>query len=125
MRTLDSKVTEYLAVNGWRLSTTAVKLNTADASWYRRFRDVEPNCYGNSDKPGVQIVINGYDQRKWGPEHQAWSFEIDLTAEPNDGEWVCLKTYGIRECDLIEKLESQCQKLIRAWKACQTEGASR
>jgi hypothetical protein len=115
---LDPKIIEHLDANGWKLSEGVFKLNSADAMWYRKFRDVEPRCYGN-DHSGVQIVINGYDQRKYGPEHQYWSFQIDLTAEPDDGEWVCLKAYGINECDLIAKLDAQCEKLIRAWKACQ------
>lgn len=116
--TLDPKITEYLAANGWAMSL-GLNLNRSNAMWYRMFREVEPRCYGNPHHAGIQICLHGYDQRKWGPNWTDWTFEIDVTAEPDDGEWVCLKTYGIRECDLIDKLDAQCQKLIRAWKACQ------
>lgn len=78
----------------------------------KRFPDA-PRCLFIDDLPGVQLVVNVYDDL---PET---AYEIDLTAQKPDGVWVKLSVYGIGS-ELLEILDEQCNQLVSAWTAMVT-----
>lgn len=87
--------------------------SNADMYWYKPY-DTKRRCQCNNDKPGIQIVVYGWEMKHdWDYK----SFEIELCAEPNDNEWVSFKVYGIKDENIFDVLEPQIQKLICAWEA--------
>ncbi len=115
--TLD-EASEWFKSIGWRGGDNH---NSADAFWWKRFREVWPNDKGNDAKPGIQIAVSIYDCRRYGMGQTGTYFEIDLRSECPDGQWVQLKSYGIRDEEIKTVLDSECRKLIRAWVACNAE----
>lgn len=109
---------KWLNDRGWR-SDARDELSSADWFWWRRFREVQPNDFGNIDKPGIVISIYGWDSGRHGPNHHGCTFELKLRATPNDGVSVILEAYTLMNEELFDKLDAQCRKLIRAWVACQ------
>ena len=108
---------DWLRHLGWREYSKAPH-DRFDRVWYKFF-ECEPHDYGNPDKPGVQVGL-----KQWVfPEHI--SYQLNLTAVCDDDICVELECYGIGENELVEKLDPCVEKLIRAWKACQTEPALR
>ncbi|MFA7287424.1 MAG: hypothetical protein WC055_00945 [Melioribacteraceae bacterium] len=88
--------------------------SNADIYWWKKY-NTETRCKCNDDKPGIQILVYGWDIKYSSEEHK--EFEIELCAEPKDGEWVTFKVYGIKDESIFDVLEVQIQKLISAWEA--------
>ena len=120
MNTNLTTISDYLKENGWKIYKVDRVLETCDFMWLKQFKDVVPHCYCN--EKGIQLSLKCWDHRiyKLNRQHSINSrlgFELELAAEPKDGVWVKLMCYGLCDADIIEKLDSQCNKLIRAWKA--------
>lgn len=112
------EVGDKLSTLGWKGGAGEIGHAKSDAQWYRKFHDITPVCKCNNS---IQIVIEGWDNSIWGDI--GLRFEMDLTAECRDERWVKLLLYSIpNEYDLFENLDSFCNKLILAWKACNTNG---
>lgn len=108
----------WIESQGWRPGRVS-SIDTFDAVWYRRFCDVVPGCYGNPSKEGIQIALQMWDYRKYG--HNEEAFRLVIVAKPDDGEWVDLSVYSLSSRNLKDVLDSQVQKLIRAWRAVQSD----
>lgn len=108
---------KWLESQGWVKSTIPLAYS-CDHFWYRQYKDVRPGCYGNEDKEGIQVCLKCWDASSHS--HSGLSFQVEITAEPDDGEWVELTAYGLCGMELRKKLDSQVQKILRAWQAVQT-----
>lgn len=100
---------EELSKAGWRKYPASCRY--AKEIWGKRFENA-PVCRCNDDKRGVQIVIAVYQS------DDRTSYEIDLTAEKPDGQWVKFQVYGINDA-LCEVLDAQVTALLKAWEAVQ------
>lgn len=116
MNTAD--IHAWLAENDWKPGYKP-EYESYDRIWYKRYRDVKPNCYCNDDKPGLQVSLKEYDHTRY-PNVDRVGYEVGLCAEPDDGIWIHFQCYTLTSDNLQRELESQVRKLIRAWKACQT-----
>lgn len=114
VETLES-IGDWLEQNGWTRGHLGT-LDKCDRLWHKRFPSAKPGCFGNDGKP-LQLSVNGYDFQNT-PAGQA-SFSVDLYAECDDGNWIHYKSYGIYADQAKDKIDAQCQKLIRAWQASQ------
>lgn len=94
---------QYLTTEGWK------NYKQGDSEiWCRQWKDA-PSCRCNSDKQGIQVTVTDHHLF----EHS--SYEIDVTGEKPDGQWVRLAVYGIREDELVSVLYQQANQLVAAW----------
>ena len=97
---------EWLESEGWREGYRC---------WYK-IAPISPQCCCNKHG-GVPLALKEY-------AHNGWTaYELELTAEPDDGIWVKLRAYTIAGEELQNVLQSQCDKLLRAWVACNSVAA--
>jgi len=113
LRRLD----EWLHDRGWKDGYIG-QIDSYSWVWYKRLASVRPTCYGNEDKPGVQVALMCWSWPRFSGNELG--FELDLTAEPDDGVWVRLKCYTLTRRNLRGQLDCQVEKLVRAWKAVQS-----
>ena len=97
----------WLAEQGWKTGRVS-QLDSCDFVWYRRYPDA-PRCCLNENKPGIQVCLMMWD---FG---QHASFQVDIRGELLDGTPVELKAFSIPARDLIEILDGQVAKMLRAW----------
>ena len=105
-----AEITLWLESVGWKREENIGEYRKC--YFWKRYPDVRPTCSCNSDKPGIQIVISCavFDLQEY--------YEIDVTAECQDGTWVKLKVYSLSSSDLKKSYSEYIDKLIRSWKAC-------
>lgn len=104
----------HLEQEGWREYPPS-SLDSFNRAWFKRFPDASQD-WCNSEKPGVQIGLEMWDHR---PQHHHIGFELRLYGECEDGYPVRLRAYCIGPESLSAVLDSQVDKLLRAWEACQ------
>jgi len=112
------EIIDWLEEQGWKIGRKS-EYETFDRVWYKRFPKVEPRCACNESKPGIQLSLKMWNHSNY--QRDGYGFELELRAEPDDGVWVQLRSYGLTDSDLVDRMDSQTDKLIRAWQAVQSE----
>ena len=105
---------DIAAINaiGWRESKVAI-FERCDRNWFRWFEN-EPRCKGNGDKR-LQMQLKLWDSREGGFK---WSFEINITATPDDEIWLSLTAYSL---DSIDQIREATEIILNAWRASQKQ----
>jgi hypothetical protein len=105
----------WIEQSGWCRGRQRTDCGRAKTAWYRRV-NVKPLCKANCENPGVQVELMEHDYRDSYPD--AVSYTVGLVAQCSDGVWVDFKCYSIDVDELKGCLESQVEKLAKAWVAC-------
>jgi hypothetical protein len=95
-----------LLADGWREYPNQFKEYAR--SFYKRF-DTPTRCHGNSDKPGVQILISVGILQEW------MSMEMELRAGLKDGTWISIENYSLPKT--VEEVVALIPRMLAMWES--------
>jgi hypothetical protein len=111
MKELKVNIKDYLLENEWREFKDVTK-DFPTISFYKRF-DTKTVCRCNSNKKGIQIIINYYPAKRMGLDQLGENYEMELVGELADGTWIKLFQWSMPK-DVKEGI-TKIQRLLATW----------
>ena len=97
---------EELKADGWREYPNPVK---SYARCFYKQIDTPTVCFGNQDKPGVQIEVSVSEFREFT------SMSIELRAGLKDDTWLIIQNYSIPND--VKSVKALIPRLLAVWEA--------
>ena len=107
-RTASDKavICQELLADGWREYPNQFKQYSS--CFYKRFY-TPTRCFGNDDKPGVQIEISVSELEGW------LNLEMDLCAGLKDETWLTIKNYLLPKT--VKEVTALIPRMLAVWES--------
>jgi hypothetical protein len=99
----------HLQELGWKEYSNMFE--DSSRTFYKQFPEVVPACKLNGK--GIQVCL------EYSPHgYTLAQVSLTLRAQCQDDRWVDLSCYDLNMATLFAVLDKECQRLIKAWQAC-------